>query len=273
MGVVERPRLVASDIDGTLLALEYRVTERTAAAVRRVIDSDTPFVLVSGRPPRWIPNIAEQVGATGFAVCANGAALYDIGADRIVWQRGLEPVVLNDLASVLHEVLPGCSLAAERVGGSAYDETVRAFVAEPTYDHPWAASDEIEVPLAEVLGHHAVKLLARHSSMTSAEMALAAEAVLGDEIVVTFSTNDGLLELSAAGVTKATGLADVAERLGVARADVVAFGDMPNDVPMLEWAGHGVAMANAHADALAAADEVTSLHTDDGVALVLERWF
>lgn len=273
MGVVERPRLVASDIDGTLLALEYRVTDRTAAAVRRVLDSDTPFVLATGRPPRWIPVIAEQVGATGYAVCANGAVLYDIGADRIVWQRGLEPVLLGELASALREVIPGCSLAAERVGVSARDETVRAFVAEPTYDHPWAGSDEFEVPLAEVLGHHAVKLLARHESMTSSEMALAAEAVLGKEVMVTFSTDDGLIELSAAGVTKATGLADVAEREGVARADVVAFGDMPNDVPMLTWAGHGVAMGNAHPEALAVADEVTAQHTEDGVALVLERWF
>jgi Cof subfamily protein (haloacid dehalogenase superfamily) len=273
MGVVEKPRLVASDIDGTLLALEYRVSDRTAAAVRRVLDSDTPFVLATGRPPRWVPVIAAQLGTTGYAVCANGAVLYDIGADRVVWQRGLEPVLLGELASALHEVIPGCSLAAERVGASAGDDTLRTFVAEPTYDHPWADSDEFEVPLAEVLGHRAVKLLARHGSMTSSEMAVAAEAVLGAEVVVTFSTDDGLIELSAAGVTKATGLADVAERVGVGRADVVAFGDMPNDVPMLTWAGHGVAMGNAHPETLAVADEVTAQHTEDGVALVLERWF
>jgi HAD superfamily hydrolase (TIGR01484 family) len=109
--------------------------------------------------------------------------------------------------------------------------------------------------------------------MTSAQMAEAAEAVLGDEVAVTYSSGDGLIEIAAAGVTKATGLAGVAEQLGVAAADVVAFGDMPNDVSMLSWAGHGVAMANAHPAAIAVADEVTGPNGEDGVALVLERWF
>ncbi|WP_106185131.1 HAD family hydrolase [Umezawaea tangerina] len=270
---MERPRLVASDIDGTLIGLDNRVSERTAAVVRRVIGSGTPFVLVTGRPPRWVSMIAEQVGTTGFVVCANGAALYDVGEDRVVWQRGLEPVLLSDLAEALREAIPDVAFASERVGATAHDDRVRPFVAERTYRHPWIDSDDVEVPLAEVLGRTAVKLLAQHDTMTSAEMALAAEAVLGEEVVVTFSTNSGLVELSAAGVTKATGLADVAERAGVPREDVVAFGDMPNDVPMLTWAGHGVAMANAHAEARAVADEVTAQHTDDGVALVLERWF
>jgi hypothetical protein len=265
--------LVASDVDGTLLGLDERVSDRTASVVGRVIESETPFVLVTGRPPRWIPMIAEQAGTTGYAVCANGAVLYDIGADRVVWQRGLDPVQLSDLASALYTAMPDCALATERVGVHAADETVRSFVAEETYNHPWMGGDQVEVPRAEVLGRPAVKLLARHDAMTSAEMAEAAEAVLGKEVMVTFSTNSGLIEISAAGVDKASGLADVAQRTGVAQADVVAFGDMPNDVPMLAWAGHGVAMANAHPDTLAAADEVTAQHTEDGVALVLERWF
>jgi HAD superfamily hydrolase (TIGR01484 family) len=109
--------------------------------------------------------------------------------------------------------------------------------------------------------------------MTSEEMARAASAVLDGQVQVTYSSGAGLLEVSAPGVTKATGLAEVAELTGVDAADVAAFGDMPNDVPMLRWAGHGVAMANAHPEVLAAADEITAPNTEDGVALVLERWF
>ena len=100
-----------------------------------------------------------------------------------------------------------------------------------------------------------------------------AREVVGDQLQVTFSTGSGLLELSAPGVDKASGLATVADHLGVDRDDVITFGDMPNDVPMLRWAGHGVAMANAHPEALAVADEVTAPNDEDGVALVLERWF
>lgn len=235
--------------------------------------SDIPFVLVTGRPPRWVPMIAEAAGTTGYAVCANGAVLYDIGADRVVWQTGLDPVRLADLASALDAALPGCSVATERVGTTAVSEDVQPFVAETGYRHPWRDSDHRAVTRAEVLGHQAIKLLVGHEKMTSAEMALAANALLGDEVEITYSSNSGLIEISAPNVTKASGLSDVADRFGVDAAAVIAFGDMPNDVPMLSWAGHGVAMANAHQEALDVADEVTASHLEDGVALVLERWF
>jgi hydroxymethylpyrimidine pyrophosphatase-like HAD family hydrolase len=94
--------------------------------------------------------------------------------------------------------------------------------------------------------------------------------LLGD---ITYSTNNGLIEVVPVGISKATGVAEVAGPLGFTAVDVVAFGDMPNDVPMLSWAGRGVAMGNAHPDALAAADEVTVTNADDGVARVLERWW
>ncbi len=265
--------MIASDIDGTLLGLGDRVSARTASVVGGVFAAEVPFVLVTGRPPRWVPTVAEGVGTNGYAVCANGAVLYDIGADQVVWQRGIDPVRLADVASALETVLPGASMATERVGPSAAGEGISPFIALESYEHPWADSDHLVGTRAEVLGHHAVKLLFADSRMTSAEMALAATAVLGDEFAITFSSNSGLIEISAPDVTKASGLADVAERFGVDAADVIAFGDMPNDVPMLEWAGHGVAMGNAHQHALDVADEVTTTNEEDGVALVLERWF
>src|SRR5262249_10840688 len=128
-------------------------------------------------------------------------------------------------------------------------------------------------PRAEVLGRTAVKLLVRHEGMTSEEMAKVASVVLDDSVTVTFSTSRGLIEISALGVTKATGLAEAASLLSLDASSVIAFGDMPNDIEMIRWAGHGVAMANAHEDVLAVADEITGPNTEDGVAQVLERWF
>ncbi|NLG56261.1 MAG: HAD hydrolase family protein, partial [Rhodococcus sp.] len=90
---------------------------------------------------------------------------------------------------------------------------------------------------------------------------------------ITYSTNNGLIELSAPGVTKATGLLRACELLGVSPDGIAAFGDMPNDIPMLTLAGHGVAVDNAHPHAKAAADEITASHSDDGVAKILERWW
>ncbi|GHH49149.1 HAD family hydrolase [Lentzea cavernae] len=267
---MEKPALVASDVDGTILGTNEQVSEHTIGVVGRVLTDGTPFVLVSGRPPRWIPRIANAVGATGYAVCANGAALYDVGEDRVIWQRGISPVRLNDLAHALDTALPGCAVAAERVGERAAD--VETFIAEERYRHAWPDSHDV-ASRAEVLGHAAIKLLVRHTGMTSGEMATAATAVLGDEFAITYSTDSGLIEVSEKDVTKATGLADVAQRLGVDAGNVIAFGDMPNDIPMLRWVGHGVAMANAHRELLAVADEVTATNDQDGVAQVLERWF
>ncbi|MBY8848588.1 HAD family hydrolase [Saccharothrix longispora] len=265
---MERPALIASDVDGTLLGLDERVSPRTAGAVGRAIAAEVPFVLVTGRPPRWVPRVAAEAGTRGYAVCANGAVLYDLDRGEVVWSRTLDPVLLSSAAEALEGALPGCAFAVERV-----DDPEAAFVAEPAYRHAWPGSDHGVLSRAVVLGHPAVKLLVRHPEVTSGQLAGMAEALLGKDVSVTFSTDAGLIEIAAPGVTKATGLADVAERSGVSAEQVVAFGDMPNDVPMLTWAGHGVAMANAHPEALAAADEVTAPHTQDGVAQVLERWF
>ncbi|ONI72639.1 HAD family hydrolase [Actinosynnema sp. ALI-1.44] len=267
---MEKPLLIASDVDGTLLDVTERITDRTAAVVNRAIAAGTPFLLVSGRPPRWIPPIAEQADLTGYAVCANGAVLYDIGADRVLSAHTLDPVLLHDVAKVLDEVLPGAALASERHNPNG---TLDSFVGEHAYISPWGDADKLAKPRAEVLGHPAVKLLVRHPSMTSEQMAAATVPLLDDSVTLTFSTSRGLLEISKIGVTKATGLADAAELFGVGQAGVIAFGDMPNDIPMLSWAGHGVAMSNGHPSVFAVADEVTAPNSEDGVAQVLERWF
>lgn len=274
---MDRPKLVASDVDGTLLDPMERVTERTARVIARVLASNTPFILVSGRPPRWIPAVASAAGLTGYAVCTNGATVYDIGAGRVLAVRGLEPMQLHDVTHAMRRVLPGIRVAAERatVGPSELAE----FATEPGFRNPWGNPNGMdgennEVTTAEVLGHTATKLLIRHDELTSRELVEAADQVLdGARLEITYSTNKGLIEVSAAGVTKATGLADVCARLDIPASRVVAFGDMPNDVHMLRWAGHGVAMANSHDDVLAVADEVTAPNSEDGVAQVLERWF
>jgi Cof subfamily protein (haloacid dehalogenase superfamily) len=269
---VQRPRLVASDVDGTLLDPMAHVTERTARVVARVTGSGTPFVLVTGRPPRWIAPVAESTGLNGYAVCSNGAVLYDIGTDRVLATHGLDPMLLHDVTHALERAVPDIRVAAERASTSAVD--VPSFATEHGYRNPWGDEDgDTAAPRAEVLGHPATKLLVRHDRMTSAELVSVAMDVLDHAVDVTFSTNQGLIEFSARGVTKAFGLAGVCRLLDLPARDVIAFGDMPNDVEMLRWAGHGVAMANAHPDALAVADEIAAPNSEDGVAQVLERWF
>ncbi len=268
-----QPRLVASDVDGTLLDEHEKVTERTRRAVLAMVGEGTPFVLATGRPPRWISPVVEQLGYAPMCVCANGAVIYDSGTDRILDARTLSAETLHWLADLVYTALPGCGLAAERVGESAHDAATPQFVSSPGYEHAWLNPDNTEVSQSEVLDIPAVKLLIRLAGASSGEMAATLAPLIGDRADLTYSTDNGLIELSAPGVTKASGLRVVADRLNVDAADIATFGDMPNDVPMLEMAGLGVAMGNAHPAALAAADEVTTTNADAGVARVLERWW
>jgi len=268
---VQAPRLVATDVDGTLLDPAERVTRRAAAAVERLVAAGAELVLVTGRPPRWIPPVTDQLGRTGLAVCANGAVLYDGSVDTVLWSRALDPTTLAALAEAVADALPGCGIAVERVPSRAYDDA-ELFLAEPAYLHAWPGAHNVATR-AELLTEPAVKLLVRCPQLSSDAMVAALAPAVGDTADLTFSTPRGLVEASVSGVSKASGLAAVAVQLGLTAADVVAFGDMPNDLAMLRWAGHGVAMGNAHPALLEAADEVTAHHDEDGLALVLERWF
>jgi hypothetical protein len=267
------PALIASDVDGTLLDEHERFTPRTRAAVRAAVESGVQFVLATGRPPRWIAPVVDALGLTPMAVCANGAVIYDSATDRILSARTLSPEVLAELAEVAARVIPGAGLAVERVGRSAHDAATPQFVSSPGYEHAWLNPDNTEVSVEDLLSAPAVKLLIRKAGARSGDMAAALAEHVGLQGDLTFSTNNGLIEVVPLGVSKATGIEEVARPLGIEASDVVAFGDMPNDVPMLLWAGLGVAMGNAHPDAVAAADEVTAPNTDDGLARVLERWW
>ena len=270
---MQAPRLVATDVDGTLLDPDDRVTPRATAVIDRLVAAGVEFVLVTGRPPRWIPPVLQELPIARLAICANGAVLYDAVDDRVLWSRTLSADTLLELAEATAEVLPGCGLAVERVGVSADDSSVAQFVAEPAYVHAWPNPDHASVERPELLDRPAIKMLVRAPDLSSDAMVAALDPVVGHLADLTFSHPRGLVEMSLPGVTKATGLAEVARDLGVDAADVVAFGDMPNDLEMLIWAGHGVAMGNAHPALLDVADEVTASHADDGLAVVLERWF
>lgn len=267
------PRLVASDVDGTLLDQHERVTERTRRAVSALVADGTPFVLSTGRPPRWIHPVVDQLGFAPMSVCANGAVIYDAAADRVVSAETLSVETLHWLAELAYRTLPGCGLAAERVGRSAHDSATPQFVSSPGYEHAWLNPDNVEMSDGDVVESPAVKLLIRLPGSTSGHMASLLAPLISGRADLTYSTDNGLIELSATGVSKASGLAKVAETLSVDPSDIVAFGDMPNDVPMLSMVGLGVAMGNAHPAAVAAANETTLTNAEDGVAQVLERWW
>jgi Cof subfamily protein (haloacid dehalogenase superfamily) len=270
---VNQPALIACDVDGTLFDVDETITPRTRAAVRAAVAGGARFVLATGRPPRWVRPVVEELGFAPMAVCANGAVIYDPATDRVLSTRTLAVDTLGELAEIAARVIPGAGLAVERIGNSAHDTATPQFVSSPGYEHAWLNPDNTEVSIEDLLSAPAIKLLIRKSGARSADMAAELARHVGTEGDITYSTNNGLIEVVPLGVSKATGIGEVARPWGISDGDVVAFGDMPNDVPMLRAVGLGVAMGNAHPDALAAADEVTTTNSEDGVARVLERWW
>ncbi|HEU4360918.1 MAG TPA: HAD family hydrolase [Mycobacterium sp.] len=267
------PALIASDVDGTLLDDDGAVTARTRAAVAAAVAAGVHFVLATGRPPRWVGPVVDELGFAPMAVCANGAVIYDPATDRVISARTLSVDLLRELADLLEHTIPGAGLAVERIGNSAHDTATPQFVSSPGYEHAWLNPDNTEVSVEDLLSAPAIKLLVRKAGAASSDMAVQLIDAIGAGAEVTYSTNNGLVEIVPAGITKATGVDELIRPLGISSADVLAFGDMPNDLPMLRRSGHGVAMGNAHPDVLAAAAEVTAPNTDDGLARVLERWW
>ncbi len=258
-------RLVATDLDGTIVRPDGTISARTLAAFAACQDAGIDIVYVTGRPPRWLPEIVEQTGHTGTAICANGAIVYDLAAERVISSRAMQAAVVLDVADRVARVCPGTAFAVETLTGFGREA---GYVAR--YDSGVAPGRASLSSL--VTGDNVVKLLCRNEG-SSGDVMLAAfrEALAGVASPTHSNARDCLVEVSALGVSKAMALAELASARGVDRADVIAFGDMPNDVEMLAWAGCGYAMAGGHPQALAVADAIASSCLDDGVARVLEH--
>jgi Cof subfamily protein (haloacid dehalogenase superfamily) len=260
---MDRIRLVASDLDGTLLRPDETVSERTRAALAKAREAGITVVLVSGRQPRSLGPIAELIGVGGIAICANGALVWDLDAGTMVDASPLAAELAARLVHALREAIPGARFAVELEGGFGHEAGWHDGLAA-------ARPEALEADALELITGPVIKLLVRHPTLPFAEVAERARQAVGQDAVVTWA-GLRLVEISAAGVTKAFALERLCRRLGIAASEVVAIGDMPNDLAMLEWAGTAVAVANATQEVLDAADEVTAANVDDGVALLLER--
>ncbi|KKO83526.1 Cof-type HAD-IIB family hydrolase [Corynebacterium otitidis] len=271
------PRLVISDIDGTLLNPAERVAPRTAAAIGRLAERGVIVTLATGRPHRWLQPVVEQLPIRPRCVAANGAVIVDTEAGEIVETHLLEPATMSEVVerargALASAGLPGLSIAVELPGEYSSDQE-ETFHIGPGYLHAWQAAGYVERGEAELLSAPAVKLLLRNEHLQAQEFYDAVrDAVPARLAHLTFSMREGLLEVMRPGVNKQLGAMALARHYSVDAADVACFGDMPNDREMIAWAGWGVAMGNAHPELKAIANEVTGTNAEDGVAAVLERW-
>ncbi|HET6211220.1 MAG TPA: HAD family hydrolase [Jatrophihabitans sp.] len=267
-------RLLASDLDGTLLRSDNTVSEATRQALAAAERAGLIIAFVTGRPPRWLHEVAAATGHTGVAIGANGAVTYDLHTETVLIEHQLVPELLDQVTGQLRAAIPQVRFGMEYGQDFAY---------EPGYRHDWELAPAADgsgrplpsvrsAPLSELLGKPVIKLLAKGRNLHPDQFMDEVEVLVGDVVTVTRSGHSPLVEISPLGVTKASGLAELAASFGVRRDQVAAIGDMPNDVPMLTWAGQSYAVANAHSAARQAASSVLAESNDeDAVAKLIWR--
>ncbi|NGO76919.1 HAD family hydrolase [Streptomyces sp. YC504] len=259
--------LIATDLDGTLLRHGDTISPRTRAALTRATASGARHIVVTGRPVPQVRHLLLELDYRGLAVCGQGAQVYDAGVNAMVssltLDRELADVALGKIEAEVGEVFAAVN----------QDGMEGLMLIEPGYEMPHPTLPAVRVADRSALWSDPInKVLMRHASLSDDELAAAARAAADGLVTVTMA-GPGTVELQPVGVTKSTGLALAAERMGIGPQSTIAFGDMPNDIPMFRWAGYGVAMANAHEELKAVADEITASNEEDGIAVVLERLF
>jgi HAD superfamily hydrolase (TIGR01484 family) len=258
--------LIATDLDGTLLRSDHTVSERTQRALATATAAGAKHVVVTGRSVAWTKPTLDAIGYTGLAVCSQGGQLYDAGAHRqltsITLDRKLAQIALGKIEAETGPLL--LAVARDGLDGE--------MLTGPGYSLPDGADIRPVTDLAELWAEPVTRLFLQHPVLTDDELTVVVREIAA-QLVDVVMAGPGYVEVLPLGLSKATGLALAASRLGVRRSRTIAFGDMPNDLPMFHWAAHSVAMANAHPLVLPAADEITLSHDADGVAVVLERLF
>ncbi|MEU9454707.1 HAD family hydrolase [Streptomyces sp. NPDC048277] len=256
--------LIATDLDGTLLRSDESISQRTRDALAAATAAGAAHIVVTGRAVPWTRHILDDLGYEGLAVCGQGAQVYDAGTHRLLTSVTLDRKLAGvALAKIEAEVGP-LYLAASRDG---LDGDV---LVGPGYAVAGKLPATPFTDVADLWAAPLNKIYIQHAELSDDELAEVARQAAGGFVTVAMA-GEGIVELLPLGLSKATGLSLAARRLGLKAADTIAFGDMPNDVPMFAWASYGVAMANAHEELRSVADEVTSSNEEDGIAVVVER--
>ena len=259
-------RLIASDLDGTLLGPDFRFRPRTLAALRAASLAGLELVFVTGRPHRWLTPLREQLQHDSYAICSNGAVLYHMGSDSV---ERVELASMADIAAV-HPVLEGLFPAATFIMETL--DTV--YIQGQQLDSP--ALDTARViygPLARSLDGQAgvVKYLLKLDGVDVHWLYRQVQPVVADRLSITAGLKDvPLVEMAKLGLHKGQVLAQFAADRGIKAGEVAAFGDMLNDVEMLQWAGAGYAMASGSSRLIKAVGRVCPGFDQDGVAQVIE---
>ncbi len=268
------PKLVASDMDGTLLAPDRWISQRTVAAVRSVAAHGSTVVVATGRNHWSVATILERAGlddgeALPYAICSNGATLYDVAAGTVIDRAVLNADHVGQIVEDVRRSFPDIAFAwetpNERLDGSNWLAVRNASV-------PGEVNPKWDVRDVDHREEEIVKLLVAHPEHVEIEL-LDRIAPLLPEGVNVSTSGASFVEVTAMEADKGPALERLCARLGVEREHTVAFGDHSNDLNMLSWVGRGYVMANGHDRALAVSPHRAPHHAEDGVAQILAELF
>ncbi|MDA8439423.1 MAG: HAD family hydrolase [Propionibacterium sp.] len=258
------PALIATDLDGTLLDADARIPPRNSEALWRAHRLGVPIAITTGRPVRWLSGLDSIAGLQPHVICSNGSVRFDLASGTMAHRVEVPPETARSVAAELRDREPGITFAVEIGAG---------WGCEPGFPiRDGRVGPDVVAPIDELVGIGVVKLMALSVASSSDALAERLVPIIDGRLSATWSMGGarGLLEIGPPGVSKATALRDLCDELGLGLRDVVAFGDMPNDLDMLRAVGHPYAMANAHPLLLAEGFNLAPPHTDDGVGRILE---
>lgn len=256
-------RVIASDLDGTLFGPDHRVSPRTVDALQAARAAGWMVIAATGRNPTSAMPLLAPHGVIDVLIGSNGSLVHDPVTDTTVHRFPIDPSHLDTLFSSLDTGFDGLSYCWELADSSAwdlgFDDIARQH--EDLFMHGPGERPGSEAPVT--------KVMVRHDHLVGRALADVLEPLLQAPLTLGCSGVD-FVEITGVGVDKSRALRHVVEPLGLTATDVVAFGDNHNDVQMLAWAGHGVAVENAVDATKLAADETIGHHGDDSVAAYIE---
>lgn len=260
-------KLIATDLDGTVLGPDFKFRDRTLDALRAARAAGVEIVYVTGRPHRWLDPVREQLEYDSVAICSNGAVVYDVAREEVVQAETVPTDVILNLHSKLRRILPNAHYSTE---------TLERVVSEPG----WPQTNLLETgkrtigDLPDLLSEKSriIKFLVRDDSMDPRALYDVVCEAAEDKVSVTHAVaNMPLAEIGQPGLSKGRTLSRWCAAEGIGPEEVLAFGDMPNDTTMLQWAGHGYAMASGWPDVIQAVGRTCPGFEEDGVAQVIEE--
>ncbi|MFV0535545.1 MAG: HAD family hydrolase [Cumulibacter sp.] len=260
------PKLVATDLDGTYICHGHGLSVAHRAARDWLESIGVPVVPVTGRGPRLLDLTRAQIGEHGLLIMGQGGIVYD--GRTLLHRASMSGAVASHILREVRERIDDV-----RIGAEDADDFTELLRLEHGFVWPFSMDESINVDAQDVVPAEVLKVFVESQSHDVDRMVAMIRSFVPPEVAYVTHSGIGFVEISPPNVSKAAGVRFICERYGIDHADVLCFGDMPNDLPMFEWSGRAVAMGDGHPDVLAAADDVAAPVCDIGIARYIAGLF